>query len=317
MVNTQILGISCAIKRLKQQILLASRCNLTVLIEGETGTGKELVAQSVFNNSSTYTNKLVALNCAAIPENLLESELFGYVKGAFSGAITNYPGLLIAANNGTLFLDEIGEMPLKLQAKLLRVLDSNHFRALGSIKEKQINLRVIAATNANLIKLVQAGKFRQDLYYRLNQYKIKVPALREHKTDLDLLIVHFIKLYNFENKTSIKGYAQSILKKFKYYNFPGNIRELKHLIYFACSQLILTPQIKKIQTINLPKPQITTNIQNTNIDQFAHLDLKGAVAEFEYQLVNARLNDFSRNKELTATNLGISQRTLQRKLSLF
>jgi sigma-54-specific transcriptional regulator len=206
------------------------------MIQGETGTGKELVAQAVHDFSSRADQPFIAINCAAIPENLLESELFGYRKGAFSGAETDKQGLITQADGGTLFLDEIGDMPLVLQAKLLRVLETRMFRPVGGKEELSSDFRLVSATHMSLLEQVRKKTFRQDLYYRLFQYPIRVPALTERTEDIELLGQHFVRLFNQAHGTDIRGIHYRAIDSLKRHGFPGNVRELKHLVEFGCAQ---------------------------------------------------------------------------------
>jgi len=202
----------------------------TVLILGESGTGKELFARAVHNNSPRRDRPLVKVNCVALPENLIESELFGHEKGAFTGANARRIGRFELANKGTIFLDEIGDLPLGLQAKLLRVLQEGEFERLGNPSTTQVDVRVIAATNRNLEKAIKAGDFREDLYYRLNVFPIEVPPLRNHKEDISLLVNHFVMKYATKTGKKIKTVSSKLLKTLGAYHWPGNIRELENVI---------------------------------------------------------------------------------------
>ena len=202
----------------------------TVLIYGETGTGKELIARAVHNLSSRKSNAFVKLNCAAIPTGLLESELFGHEKGAFTGAITQRVGRFELANRGTIFLDEVGEIPLELQPKLLRVLQEREFERLGSTRTLRTDARLIAATNRDLKAMVEEQKFRSDLYYRLNVFPIRVPSLRERKEDIPLLVRHFVKEFSRRNQRVIDTIPSETMQALIRYHWPGNIRELQNVI---------------------------------------------------------------------------------------
>jgi Nif-specific regulatory protein len=205
----------------------------TVLIRGESGTGKELVARSIHANSSRPDKPFVAINCAAIPETLLESELFGHEKGAFTGAVGTKKGKFETAEDGTLFLDEIGEMTPLLQAKLLRVLQQREFERLGGTRLLQFNARVVAATNKNLEQAIKAGEFRQDLYYRLNVVSVALPPLREHREDIPLLAMHFAHKYSAKAKRGFKGMTEEARSLLLKYSWPGNVRELENAIEHA------------------------------------------------------------------------------------
>jgi formate hydrogenlyase transcriptional activator len=225
-----IVGSSEALRGVLDQIRIVAPTDATVLIEGETGTGKELIAQSIHTQSSRRNRPFVKLNCAAIPLGLLESELFGHEKGAFTGAVTQKLGRFEAANGGTLFLDEIGDIPLELQAKLLRVLQEQEFERLGSTYTRQVDVRVVAATNQDLASLVAEKKFRMDLYYRLNVFPIALPPLRLRTEDIPMLVAHFVHKYAermFKQVTRISKHAMETLL---HYRWPGNIRELQNVI---------------------------------------------------------------------------------------
>lgn len=228
-----IIGQSKPIRDLLQIIEKARRAKANVLITGESGTGKELVSRAIFDPSHNPLEKFVSVNCAAIPEGLIESEFFGHVRGAFSGAITDRKGLFEMANGGTLFLDEIGEIPLHIQTKLLRVLQEKEVRRVGDNQIRSVEVRVISATNKDLKKLIEQGSFREDLYYRLNVIPVRIPSLRERIEDLPLLVEHFFQKHKTsEGPQSIDPQSYTILKK---YPFPGNVRELENILQRAIS----------------------------------------------------------------------------------
>jgi len=221
-----IIGESRAMQDLFTIISKSASSSANVLIIGESGTGKELVARAIHNMSQRKDNHFVAVNCAAIPDGLLESELFGYMKGAFTGASSNKQGLFELANDGTLFLDEIGEMPISLQAKLLRVLDGGTFRRVGGVSDMTVDVRLVAATNKNLSDQIENGLFREDLYFRLNVLSLKIPPVRERRDDIPLLVNHFLAKYTGENKKFSKE-AMTMLQN---YRWKGNVRELENII---------------------------------------------------------------------------------------
>lgn len=203
------------------------------MIAGESGTGKEVVARAIHKLSDRHAKPFIAINCAAIPEQLLESELFGYVKGAFTGASANgKTGLIQAANSGTLFLDEIGDMPLTLQAKLLRAIESREIQPVGASHPVQVDIRIISATNQNLEQYIAEGKFREDLYYRLNVIPLRLPPLRERQEDIELLIHYFLHLHTGRLNLVYPGVAQDVIDFLKRYRWPGNIRELSNLMEY-------------------------------------------------------------------------------------
>ena len=226
----RIVGKSPALEAVLEQVERVAPTDATVLIQGETGTGKELIAQAVHNVSPRYGRPYVKLNCAAIPFDLLESELFGHERGAFTGAVAQKIGRFEMADTGTLFLDEIGDIPLALQPKLLRVLQEKEFERLGSGKTHRVNVRLVAATHRNLCELVARNQFRRDLYYRLNVFPIMLPPLRERREDIALLVWHFIEVYCSNMSKQISSIPKETLDAFTSYSWPGNVRELQNLI---------------------------------------------------------------------------------------
>ena len=244
-----LIGTSQKFRTVLEEIKMIAPVDSAVLIQGETGTGKEVIAQAIHNASPRRQKRFVALNCAAIPSTLLESELFGHERGAFTGAVTQSIGRFQAADGGTLFLDEIGDLPLELQPKLLRVLQEKQFERLGSGRTYQVDVRIIAATNANLKRLVEEGKFRADLYYRLNVFPITVPPLRERQGDIPLLVEHFVQKFAERQGKSIDSIPDEVMEVLKYHDWPGNIRELQNVIERA---VILTPgPILEVHTAGL------------------------------------------------------------------
>jgi two-component system NtrC family response regulator len=259
-----IIGKSKAIRDVFETIQKVAPSNATVLIEGESGTGKELVAKSIHFNSPRRDNPFVAVNCSALAESLLESELFGHEKGAFTGAVSSKKGRFELAHGGTLFLDEIGELSPNLQVKLLRVLQEKTFERVGGVRSVAVDIRVIAATNKNLKEEMTAGRFREDLFYRLNVMHIVIPPLRERREDIRLLVNHFIEKYNSERKSAapVKGVAQDVDRLFYEYSWPGNVRELENVIERV---MILCPY-ETITGGDLPKGF------KSNLDNALHLD---------------------------------------------
>jgi formate hydrogenlyase transcriptional activator len=230
MVISDLIGSSTRFRAVLDEINVIAPVDATVLIQGETGTGKEVIARAIHNTSPRRHNRFGAVNCAAIPSALLESELFGHERGAFTGAVTQRIGRFQAADHGTLFLDEIGDLPFEVQPKLLRVLQEKEFERLGGGRSFHVDVRVIAATNQNLWRMVQEGKFRADLYYRLNVFPIMLPPLRERKEDIPSLVEHFIPHYANKIGKNIKHVDKSTLELFKAYDWPGNIRELQNVV---------------------------------------------------------------------------------------
>lgn len=321
---TTLIGNSSVMHKLREQVINAAPSQLSVMIQGETGTGKELVAQAIHQFSTRNKAPFIAINCAAIPENLLESELFGYCKGAFSGADKDKQGLIAQANGGTLFLDEIGDMPLTLQAKLLRVLETQLFRPLGSKKEQSSNFRLVSATHVNLLGQVRKKAFRQDLYYRLFQYPIILPPLATRLDDIELLSQYFVDGFNLRHKTNIRGLHYQALDCLKSYDFPGNVRELKHLIEFACAQTADGTQIEEpcfshrlssmttVSEDSFSSQEIIED-EGKKLNHVAIGDLKQAVNEFESRIIRERLQYFSGDRAKVAESLGIPKRTLAYK----
>jgi transcriptional regulator with GAF, ATPase, and Fis domain len=226
----QIIGNSAALESLLEQVERVASTHSTVLIQGETGTGKELIARAIHNISSRCGRSFVKLNCAAIPLDLLESELFGHEKGAFTGAIAQKIGRFELADKGTLFLDEVGDIPAALQPKLLRVLQEQEFERLGSTRTHQVDVRLVAATNRNLTEMVEGGAFRSDLYYRLNVFPILLPPLRARREDIPALVMHFAEIYGRRMGREIKHIPPETTSALSSYEWPGNIRELQNLI---------------------------------------------------------------------------------------
>lgn len=226
----EIIGRSSEIQSLMKRVEIVAPTDSTVLIEGETGTGKELIARAIYGLSSRQEGPFIKINCSAIPSELLESELFGHEKGAFTGAVAQRIGRFELANNGTLLLDELGDIPTQLQPKLLRVLQEHEFERLGSSRTIRVNVRVIAATNQDLGKMVDAKQFRADLYYRLNIFPIKIPPLRERKEDIPLLVQHFVHEYTRRLNKQIEIVPRAVLEALTRHPWPGNVRELQNLI---------------------------------------------------------------------------------------
>jgi len=280
----------------------------TVLILGESGTGKGVLAEFIHYNSPRKDRPFISINCSAIPENLLESELFGYKKGAFTGAVSDKKGLLELADKGTLFLDEIGDMPLNLQAKLLKFLESGEFIPLGDTVKKQVDVRIIAATNKDLEALVKEGKFREDLYYRLNVIEIKIPPLRERKEDIPALVYFFIEKLSKEHGKAIKGVTSEALTYLINYPWPGNVRELKNVIERA----IILATGEYITVEELPE-----RIRGERETFSSTKTLKEALEEFEKNIIYNTLKQCSFNKEAAAKILGIDLATLYRKLKKY
>ena len=228
--SPRIVGTSAALRCVLDMVRVVAATDSTVLIHGETGSGKELIANAVHSSSQRYGRAFIKLNCAAIPLDLLESELFGHEKGAFTGAIAQKIGRFEMADKGTLFLDEVGDIPPALQPKLLRVLQEQEFERLGSGRTHKVDVRLVAATNRNLLKMVARGQFRSDLYYRLNVFPIVLPALRERREDIPVLVAHFVKLFSRRMGKQVDSIPPETMSAFQWYSWPGNIRELQNLV---------------------------------------------------------------------------------------
>ncbi len=305
-----IIGKGKKMQALFYSIKKVAKHKSTVLICGESGTGKELVAKAIHELSERKKSPLVVVNCGAIPETLLESELFGHVKGAFTDAMTDKRGLFEEARNGTLFLDEIGEMPQNIQVKLLRVLQDGEIRRVGDTKSLTVDARIIAATLKDLCEYVKQGLFRDDLFYRLNVFNIKVPPLRERREDIPLLIEHYLEYFNCALSKKIKGLEKPVLKKFLNHPWPGNIRELKNVLE---SSMVMA-EGQQITLADLPKDfrdeELTVDCL-LGTDEFS---IKVASKKFEKELIKRALNETRGNKTAAAKLLEISHKALLYKM---
>ena len=308
-----IIGNSDIIKNIKNESFIASKSSSTVLITGESGTGKELFARAIHNHSDRSDNPFIAVNCAAIPDNLLESELFGYEEGAFTGAKKGGKlGKFELAHKGTIFLDEIGDMSLHLQAKLLRVLQERELDKIGGKSNISIDVRIISATNKDLESMVSKGIFREDLYYRLNVIPIHLPSLKERKDDIPLLIDYTIKEYSSKLGKNIDRVDKDVLKVMMEYKWPGNIRELQNIIEYSINM----SSSSVITLDSIPQKIKCTSINEVRDD---NTEIK-TLEELEKQEILKALNRFKnlkKDKELVAKALGISRATLYRKLEKY
>ncbi len=298
--------------------------NSSILILGESGTGKELVARALHLGSSRKDGPFVSINCASIPEALLESELFGHKKGAFTGATSDKKGKFQIANGGTLFLDEIGDMPLFLQAKLLRSIQEREIEPIGSETKIRVDIRILSATNQNLEKLIRDGKFREDLYYRLNVIAIPIPPLRERKDDIQLLALHFIKKYSQRENKKISGISQEALRVLQSYNWPGNVRELENVmeraVLLSKSSLIEVAQLPSVLLDLEEVPDIQVGkwvegfVKNPSFNGNLY---ESVVGHIEKELITRALMQNNRNKVKTALYLGINRNTLRSKMEQY
>lgn len=313
---TDIVGSSESMQKLKKKAYKVANSNSPVFIFGETGTGKELLIQGLHNISNRKEKPFIAQNCGALPENLLESILFGTVQGSFTGA-KDKEGLFELADGGTLFLDELNSMNLNLQSKLLRVLQDGMIRRVGSVKTKQVDVRIIVATNVEPKVLLEEQKLREDLYYRLNVIYFQMPTLRDKKEDIPELINHFINISNRKMNKNIKGVDSEVLNYFKKYNWPGNIRELENTIEsamnFADGELLT---IDDIQTQSMPsmRKEVVTFTQPTIPEGKS---LKEAVEEYEKHLIKIAIEEADQNCAKAARNLKIPKQTLHGKIKRY
>ncbi|MDG1132551.1 MAG: sigma-54 dependent transcriptional regulator [Opitutales bacterium] len=303
-----IMGKSTALENVLEKVRLVGPSKATVLLSGETGTGKELFAQAIHQNSERSKGPFVPVHCAALPANLLESEIFGHEKGAFTGASERRIGRFESANGGTLFLDEIGEIDASTQVKLLRFLETKTIERLGSSSPLALDVRLVCATNRNLLKMSQNGEFRDDLYYRLNVVTIELPPLRDRGDDLVLMMNHFIKVYSDENKFETPRLSDDVLSILQNYNWPGNVRELRNF----CENLVVLKRGKTVFPNDLD-PRFTlfiTKGETANSDENSLLSIEGN----EKRLLRDALLKSKGNRTKAAQLMGISRRTLHRKL---
>lgn len=305
-----VIGTSLAWRRTMDIVLQAAPSEASVLLLGESGTGKELLARSLHENSTRAKGPFIAINCAAIPESILEAELFGYEKGAFTGAITAREGRFEAASGGTLFLDEIGEISRHVQVKLLRVLQEAEIERLGAGgKTRKIDIRLVAATNVNLAEEVRAGRFREDLYYRLNVIPVAVPPLRDRREDIPLLAQHFVQVYAEKNGKRVAGISAEAVAKLCDYDWPGNVRELEN----AMERATVLTRASQLDPEALPREvreAAACAVSDTNLT-FA---VGTPLAEVEMQMIRETLRKTRGDKRLAAKLLGIATRTIYRRL---
>lgn len=303
----RMVGESVKIKQLKEQIKMAAQSNSRVLILGESGSGKELVAQLLHENSLRTAGPFIEVNCAAIPQELIESELFGHEKGSFTGAFERKKGKFELADAGTLFLDEIGDMSLQTQAKVLRVIETQEFQRVGGSKNIKVDVRIISATNKDLAEEVKKNNFREDLYFRLNVIPIRVPPLRERPDDIPALVDNFLDLFATEYGQQKKEIPIDVLKMLQKYSWPGNIRELKNVL----ERLVIMTPSKTISTGDIFMPE------STGSDYFSFTTLKDAREAFEKDFIMKKLDENAWNISKTAEVLDMERSNLHRKIKAY
>lgn len=313
----KLLGESSAICRIRQEIrVLAENDNVDILICGETGTGKEVVVNTIHEQSSRHDKPLVKINCGAIPENLLESELFGHEKGSFTGADKAKKGLIELANGGTVFLDEVGELPLAMQAKLLTFLEDRSFKRVGGLQDIEVNIRVAAATNRDLEAEVQKGRFREDLYYRLNVMQIHIPPLRERPEDIPVLCRFYLQHFNRKFNKSLQDIAPEFLTLLQGYYWKGNVRELRNVMercVLFSRQSVLTGEETGLDTLLAVRPRAGGSFPMHDLAQQG-IDLKREVDAFERTYIDRAMQLSGGNLSQAAQLLGCTRFTLKRRL---
>jgi two-component system response regulator HydG len=304
---SRIIGTSPVMKELFETLSMVAPTEATILLLGESGTGKELVANAIHQNSPRRERPYVKVNCAALPETLLESELFGHEKGAFTGAIEKKKGRFELADGGTIFLDEIGEMSLPTQTKILRVLQEREFEPVGGTKTIKVDVRIIAATNKQLEQEVSRGKFREDLYYRINVVPIMIPPLRERREDIPLLAGHFLQIYSDKNKRAIRGFEQGVMQAFMQHTWPGNVREIENIV----ERMVIMARGDTIALDDLP-PALAHHQQEEGTRPSPT-----SLRDVERETIVKTLQQTGGNRTRAAAILGITRKTLQNKIKEF
>ena len=329
-----ILGHSPKMQEIFELMPVLAHTDASILITGETGTGKDMVAEAIHEESKRSPHPFIKINCGALPEALLESELFGHVRGAFTGAVKDKPGLFRLAQDGTIFLTEIGDLPLPLQIKLLSVLDDKEFFPVGAVKKTQVNVRIIAATHRPLRELVSKGEFREDLFYRLNVLRMHLPALREREGDIRLLLDYFLRDFNSNLHKKIKGFSKKAIDTLTAYSYPGNVRELRNIVEYSVNicqekkihqkclpKYLLSPAIDQNELIRqnerhetAPK---TTASKVTEADQARQGKEDGGWNEIEKEMILEAMKKNKGNRTQAARNLGWGRTTLWRKMNRY
>jgi DNA-binding NtrC family response regulator len=300
-----IIGQSPALEALIRSARVVAATDVTVLIKGETGTGKEVLATAIQKDSSRANKPFITLNCAALPEGLVESEIFGHKKGAFTGAIADKQGLFQAADGGTLFLDEINSLPLSIQSKLLRFLESGECLPVGGTKSYKVNVRIIAATNSDLNTLIETGEFRNDLYFRLNVVPLELPALHQRREDIEMLTEHFFKHFSSAHSLEMPTLSRQTLKALRSYKWPGNVRELRNL----CERLCILLAGRVIEPENLPR-EFSRTVASTTDSEFILPEFGVQLDALEADMIYQALVRTKGNRSKSARLLGISRDTL-------
>lgn len=308
----RLVGTSSAMIEVFKAIGRVAKTDVAVLLLGESGTGKELVARSIHENSARAQSPFLIINCAALPHELLESELFGHEKGAFTGALSQKLGKFESAARGTVFLDEIGELPLSLQPKLLRVLQEHTFERIGSTESIHADFRVIAATNRSLEEEIEEKRFRSDLYYRLHAFSIELPPLRERRSDILPLAEYFLQRFNKKNQQTTGSFAGDAVLALQQYSYPGNVRELEHIVERAA--VLAGGRLITKEIVAKALPQLASSAEDTNIASLLKLPFHSAVTEFERRLIETALTESAGNKTAAARRLQIHRRLLYQKL---
>jgi len=301
-----VMGESPGMLRIMDKLQRAANSDVTVLLQGESGTGKELFAQAIHFNSPRKTGVFLPVNCAGLSDTLLESELFGHIKGAFTGAMTDRKGFFTMADGGTLFLDEIGDMPLLMQAKLLRVLEDQIVTPVGSTTGTKVDVRIISATNHDLSKMVEEKKFRQDLYYRIRAVNIDILPLRQRHEDIEPLMNHFLTEFSKSEDCPVRGFTPAARRMLKNYNWPGNVRELRNCI----KAMVVMAESELLDISDLPMEIYQHGGGEKKPDNLAGVNLN----ELEKTAIKRTLDMLNGNRELAAKKLGIGERTLYRKI---
>jgi len=306
----QIIFRSFVMRKVMNTVEMVAQIDSTVLIQGESGTGKELIARAIHQKSSRRERAFIPVNCGALPENLLESELFGYVKGAFTGALHDRNGLFEEADGGTIFLDEIGDMPVSLQIKLLRVLQDGEVRKVGANESKMYDVRIITATNKDLEVLLKEGKFREDLFYRLNVIPLVLPSLRERPEDIPALLIYYLEIYKKKFKRAVEGFEQEAIEFLMNYDWPGNVRELTNLV----ERTLALTNSRMIKLADISKFIEQEKNPFNNSAETAVLNLQEALQREERNCILKALTKNSWNQTLASKELGISRTSLWRKM---